>query len=353
MSEVFRTLGPDGFGSYEVELAHDGPRMARTDARADRLLVPGFVDIHIHGAFGIDFMSASLSEMEELCHKLEERGYETFLPTTVTAPLEDVKRALSNLPKHAMVGGFHLEGPFISPKHPGAQPIQSILDPTGAQEEWRQVLEDERLKVVTLAPEIPGALDLAKHLSARGVIVSMGHTDATFEQSRAGFDAGAQHTTHTYNAMRGLHHREAGTVGYALLNDALRCELIYDRHHVSKEAAELLLRNKPAGGVVAVSDSSKATGMPAGKKITMWGHKCVTGDGEVRLASNGALAGSAITLLEAFQRLAEDFGEETAVRACCVNPRQALRLHGSARTYLVMDVRHEITERIEAGAARA
>jgi N-acetylglucosamine-6-phosphate deacetylase len=341
---TFLALGPDGFGAYDVEIESGAARFTPSGDTPDATLIPGFVDIHIHGAFGFDFMSASKGQMGLLCDQLAEIGYECFLPTTVTASLEDVRRALGNIPEHPLVGGFHLEGPFISPKHPGAQPQDRILDPTNAQEEWRSVLEDERLKVVTLAPEVPGALELARFLHSRGVVVSMGHTDATYAEARAGFEAGVQHTTHTFNAMRGLHHREAGTVGYALTNDALRCELIYDRHHVSRDAAELLFKCKPAGGVVAVSDSTMATGMPAGEKLSMWGLDVVTSPGEVRLASNGALAGSAITLLDAFRNLHADFGPEAAVRACCLNPRQALRMVGEPRRWVVLDSMLEVLE---------
>ncbi len=346
MSSIVKAVGLRGFGNYTVDWSSGQPLLAPTDEGASHILCPGFVDIHIHGSFGIDFMSASVDEMVSLCDLLAAVGYEILLPTTVTAALDDIKAALKNLPDHPMIGGFHLEGPFISKKHPGAQPVEHILDSISAQEEWRDVLDDQRLKVVTLAPEIPGALDLVRFLTQRGVIVSMGHTDATFAESQSGFEAGVSNTTHTYNAMRGLHHREAGTVGYALLNDALACEIIYDRHHVSREAAELLFKRKPAGGVIAVSDSTLATGMPAGKKVTMWGHECVTSPGEVRLASNGALAGSAITLLDAFRNIAEDFGVETAIRACSLNPRQALRLHGPPSTHLVFDEKFALVERI-------
>ena len=132
------------------------------------------------------------------------------------------------------------------------------------------------------------------------------------------------------------------------MNDAVRCELIYDRRHVSREAAEVLLRSKPAGGLIAVSDSSMATGMAPGRKLTMWGHECVTAQGEVRLAENGALAGSAITLLDAFRNLAEDFGAEVAIRACCLNPRQALRMTSAPGRWLVLDGRYEIVESVGA-----
>ena len=351
MSTVVDTLGPEGFGAYEVDWATDPPKLTRVSSQPQYTLVPGFVDIHIHGAFEIDFMSATREQMNELCEALVSQGYETFLPTTVTATLEDVRSALSNLPDHPLVGGFHLEGPFISPKHPGAQPPEHILTPAERAEDWSEIWEDDRLKFITLAPEIPGALELTTKLSKQGVVVSMGHTDATYDEAKAGFESGASHTTHTYNAMRGLHHREIGTVGFALLNDAVRCELIYDRHHVSKPAAEVLFKNKPAGGVVAVSDSTKATGMAPGKKIDMWGHECITSKGQVRLASNDALAGSAITLLDAFRNLHDDFGADAAIRACCLNPRDALRLHTPPKVYVQLDAKLEIIGRKTVGEA--
>ncbi len=191
--------------------------------------------------------------------------------------------------------------------------------------------------MITLAPEVPHALELIARLTERGVVVSMGHTNATYDEARFGFEFGARHTTHTFNAMRPLHHREAGVLGYALQQDAMACEIIYDRKHVSRQAASLLLKVKPEDKVIAVSDSTKATGLPAGQEIMMWGHKCVTGRDEVRLASNGALAGSAITLLESFKYLAEDFGVETAIRCCSINPRKALRMSGPPRVYAVFD----------------
>ncbi len=334
MTGVYDLLGPQGFGTYEVDLALG--TFERVSRPPKGVLVPGFVDIHIHGAFGIDFMSASREDMLALCRKLETVGYEAFLPTTVTASADDVLKALKSLPDDPMIAGFHLEGPFISPEFPGAQPPPFIAEsPVGASE-WDKVLDDFRLRVVTLAPELPHALELAARLMGRGVIVSMGHTNATFEEARRGFEFGAGHATHTFNAMRGFHHREAGMAGYALSNDALTCELIYDRLHVSKEAAALLIKCKPIEKLIAVSDSTLATGIPAGQKVTMWGLDCIVGKQQVRVASNGALAGSAITLLDAFRNLFEDFGPEVAIHVCCLNPRAALRM-GEPRVWLEFD----------------
>lgn len=343
MKGIYTMLGPEGFASYHVDWK--GPVFERVDAPAQGLLVPGFVDIHIHGAFGIDFMSASASDLLLLCDKLSAIGYETFLPTTVTASAADVLRAVDQLPEHEMIAGFHLEGPFISPVYPGAQPPSAIVPPPIGPSEWDEVLDHPKLKLITMAPEPPGALDLITRLMERGVVVSMGHTNATYDEARTGFEFGASHTTHTFNAMRPLHHREAGTVGYALANDAVYTELIYDRLHVSKDAARILRKCKPEDRLVAVSDSTMATGMPPGLEIEMWGLRCVTGRGEIRLADGGNLAGSAITMLDAFRNLADDFGEEAAIHACCINPRLSMGWRVKPRVYIEFDRKREIVQR--------
>ena len=340
MKQVVDTYGTEGFGAYEVDWDVFPPQFTRVHRKPELLLVPGFVDVHIHGAFGIDFMSASTSDLDRLAHKLEECGYEAFLPTTVTASHEDILKAIGNLPEDDnRMPGFHLEGPFISPSFPGAQPPEFIVAPPFEPSPWDAILGHPKLKRITLAPEVPNALGLIARLQQRGVAVSMGHTNATFDESRNGFEFGATDFTHTFNAMRPLHHREAGAVGYALANGDIRCELIYDRVHVSRDAAEVLRRSRNPGTLVAVSDSTMATGMPPGTPITMWGHDCVVGRGDVRLAANDALAGSAITLLDAFRNLHNDFGPETAIEACCLNPRKSLNLEGHPRVYLEFDAR--------------
>jgi len=346
MNRIYTMLGPEGFGSYQVDWK--GPVFERVDAPSRGLLVPGFVDIHIHGAFGIDFMSASTADLRLLCDKLSAIGYETFLPTTVTASPQDVLKAVGQLPEHEMIGGFHLEGPFISPAYPGAQPPSAIVAPPMGASEWDAVLDHPKLKLITLAPELPGALDLTTRLMKRGVVVSMGHTNATYDEARAGFEFGASHTTHTFNAMRPLHHREAGTVGYALANDSVYTELIYDRLHVSPDAARILRKCKPEDRIVAVSDSTMATGMPPGQEIEMWGLRCITGKGEIRLVDGGNLAGSAITLLDAFRNMADDFGEEAAIRACCLNPRLSMGWTAKPRVYIEFDRKGEIVQRFVA-----
>jgi N-acetylglucosamine-6-phosphate deacetylase len=299
------------------------------------------VDIHIHGAYGIDLMSGSQEDLNTLCSKLAECGYEGFLPTTVTASPSDVAKALANLPENPMILGFHLEGPFISQDYPGAQPPHAIIDVPPEDGPWAEILNDPRLKVITMAPEKPGANELAAKLNARGVRVSMGHTNALFAEAKAGYESGFRHSTHTFNAMRGFHHREAGTAGFCLSEDGLYCELIYDRIHVSKESAQVLINSKPIDKVIGVSDSTLASGLPPGQKIKMWGLDCVTTGGETRLES-GALAGSAITLLDAFRNIYQDFGAETAIRACSLNPRAALGMKDDPKVWLEFDLDLEL-----------
>ncbi len=287
--------------------------------------VPGFVDIHIHGGFGIDVMQASRPDLERLDDLLRERcGYRGWCPTTVTCPPEAALAVLEALPDRPSVIGLHLEGPFLSPKHPGAQPPQYLAEYPGPGSAWDAVLDHPKLRIVTLAPEIPGGLDLIRRLVARGVIVSLGHTDATFAQTEAAVVAGARHVTHLFNAMRPFHHREAGIIGHVLSRWDLDPEIIYDRLHVSPEAARVLFHPYNSTKGIAVSDGTMAIGLEPGTHLTMWGLECIVGEGDVRLLSNGGLAGSAITLLDAFRNFAADYDLDHAIRLCAVGPAQAL-----------------------------
>ena len=345
MKSVAATLGPEGFGSYEVDWSGPHPSFKRVIKTPDYLLAPGFVDIHIHGAFGVDFMIASQSDLLHLATKLEAIGYEAFFPTTVTASPSHIMNAVEALPEHPMIPGFHLEGPFISCEFPGAQPQEQIASIPIQRSEWDEILSHPKLKIVTLAPELPNALEFILRLRRSDVLVGMGHTNATYEEARRGYEFGATHTTHTFNAMRGFHHREAGTVGYALANADMYSELIYDRHHVCKEAAALLYHCKSEDRVVAVSDGTLASGMPSGISVEMWGHRCTVEGGTVRLEEGGALAGSAITLLDAFRNLADDFGEELAIRSCCIAPRTLLGWKKQPNVYLEFNRQFELIER--------
>ncbi len=342
MNGNYRAVGPNGFGTYTFS---EGKLGERTDVPAEGLAIPGLVDLHIHGAFGVDFMTAPTEDLVRWLDQLEAIGYEALLPTTVTASATDVLAAFARCPQHRLVQGFHLEGPFISPAYPGAQPPSAIVNPPTGPSEWDEVLDHPMLRLVTMAPERPGGLGLVERLAARGVLVSLGHTDATYAEALEALASGARHTTHTYNAMRPLHHREAGMVGFALREPGIRAELIYDRVHVCREAADILIRAKGLAGVLAVSDSTMASGLPPGTRLKMWNLDCEVKTNSVRLAESGALAGSTITLMDAFRNLAADFGEELAIHACCLNPRAALGLGAPQRT-LFLDEALTIRESI-------
>lgn len=328
-------VGPDGWGVYDIEWSSGTPLFHRSATdQAEYVVAPGFVDLHIHGAYGVDFMSGSTDEIQGCFERLAADGYEMLYPTTVTAPVENVRQMIASTPFGEFAPAFHLEGPFISPQFPGAQPKDAILS-ADRDDGWADILDHDRLRRITLAPEIDGGMALVRKLAEQGVQVSLGHTDATFSQAMQAVQEGAHHATHTFNAMRGFHHRDGGTVGCCLLNDAVCCELIYDRHHVSREATDLLLRTKPTEKVVAVSDCTAAHGIGIGSTFSMWGHDVVTDEDSVRLASDGALAGSVSTLADVFHYLWEDFGAEVAVRLCCINPRLASGEAQTVKTWLL------------------
>jgi len=338
MKLIANAFGPNGWSTYSIEKEEGRPpAFSATSQESSDVFIPGFVDVHIHGAFGIDFMSASCEQLSQLADQLVLNGYSGFLPTTITATYNQTQAAVNHLPEHPLIWGFHLEGPFISPEYPGAQPPEAIQDIPQVDSPWQELLHDPRLKLITLAPEKHNAKNLIQDLVWRNVIVSAGHTNSTYAEMAHAAEWGLSHVTHTYNAMRPLHHREVGTVGATLNLDSITAELIYDRHHVSKPAAELLLKSKPHEKVIAVSDCTMAKGIAPGTEFTMWDRQVIAGDGEVRLAQNHALAGSAITLLDAFRNLAEDFGPEIATRLCCLNPRIELQMDLVPSRYVVLD----------------
>lgn len=282
-------------------------------------IVPGLVDIHVHGAKGLDVMAGQANAM---IAELRRMGVEYACPTTITASNEAIQFALSKIDTSAPgFAGVHLEGPFINPRRPGAQPLQYIR--AASVEAFESLVGEyaRMIRIVTLAPEIPGVAELGPYLRRKGIIASAGHTDATYEQLCR---AAPEHLTHFYNAMSPLNHRAAGAVGFGL-SMAATCELIYDRIHVSQPAAKILWQAKKPDRMIAVSDGTMASGMADGWSGEMWGHAVSKRDGAVRL-SDGTLAGSAVTLVDVFKFLWQDLGPEVAIACCSTNPRKALGL---------------------------
>jgi N-acetylglucosamine-6-phosphate deacetylase len=291
-------------------------------------LAPAFFDVHIHGAMGHDVMEATPAALDAMGSFLAAHGTGSFLATTVTAPFDTTMRSLSALAKllaqppvegRAQAIGIHLEGPFLSHTKRGVQPAEHLLAPDTATFDRLQEAAEGRIRLMTLAPELPGAIELTAHATARGVRVSLGHSNATAAKTRAAIAAGAISATHTFNAMRPLDHREPGILGVVLTDDALFAELICDGIHVAPEMVKLCWRAKGPERAILVTDAISATGMPDGAyRLGDFAVQVANG----RAMASGVLAGSVLTLDRALANFKEFTGAplEQALRLLTVNP---------------------------------
>ncbi len=297
-------------------------------------LLPGFIDMHVHGGFGGDFMYANAESFDRITGFHASQGTTGMLATTMTASRKDIESVLEavsayqkNGMHHAELLGVHLEGPFISEKWPGAQNPDYIADP---QLEWLQQWAKSYpglVKMVTMAPEKSGARESIAWLKSQGIIAAAGHTDALYEEMVAAADCGLSHAVHTYNAMRGLHHREPGTLGAVLTTDSIYAEIIADGEHVHPAAISLLLCSKPKDKVILVTDAIEAAGMPDGE-YELGGLPVVVKSGTARLKDSGALAGSSLSMIAAFRYMVNVIGLPVteASRMASGNPARELGL---------------------------
>lgn len=263
-------------------------------------VAPGMIDVHTHGRNGSDTMYATFKDLNNISVSELKTGVTSFLPTTMTMPAEDIKKAIAagydnkDKVEGAKILGMHLEGPFFSVKYKGAQPEECMIAPTVENYLSFAGEHSDFIKKISLAPEIDGALDLIKYLREHNVVVSMGHTDATYEEAVKGIEAGATSGTHTYNAMTPLKHREPGVVGAVMLHDEVYAELILDGIHVSFPAAKILSKMKGADKLILITDSLEAAMLPDGT-YELGNQKVYVKDGQARLKS-GNLAGSTANL---------------------------------------------------------
>ncbi|MBC7804998.1 MAG: N-acetylglucosamine-6-phosphate deacetylase [Akkermansiaceae bacterium] len=306
-------------------------------------LLPGFIDIHIHGGGGSDTMDATPDALRTICRTHARNGTTGLLLTTMTQSREKITNALAAArnayesgadfcPDGAQVLGIHLEGPYISAKRPGAQP-KEFVRPYDAAEfaEWLDVA-GAALKLITLAPEEPGADDLIRICQERGIVVSFGHTDASAEQTRAALDiSGYAHATHLFNAMPALHHRNPGVLGVALTDDRMRCEIISDGHHVAPEIARLALEAKKDRNVILITDAMAGAGAPDGA-YDLGGHVVAVANGKA-LLSDGTLAGSVLTMAQAVRNMREwtNAGWDTLRLISSTNAANALGIINKGR----------------------
>lgn len=264
-------------------------------------ICPGFVDMHMHGIDGYDTMDGTPESIQAISTALARHGVTSFLATTMTAPYEQLEQVLVNIVHNskdglqgAQVVGIHLEGPWINPRYKGAQKEENIAIPTLDAVQKLYELSEGQIKVVTIAPEQPEAPQAIAWLKERGVIVSAGHTGATFAQATEAVDAGVRHFTHCFNAMTGLHHREPGVVGAAMYHEQLSTELIADGIHVHPAVMKILYRVKTARRLALISDSMRAAAMGEGT-YDLGGQEVQVHDNQAKLA-DGTLAGSILTL---------------------------------------------------------
>ena len=277
-----------------------------TDARVldfpGATLAPAFFDVHIHGAAGHDVMEATPPALDAVSRFLAARGTGTYLATTVTAPLDATLRSLAALaqiiskpavPGRARPLGIHLEGPFLSHKKRGVQPAEHLLAPEIGTFDRMYDAAEGHARLMTIAPELPGAAALAEHATKRGVRVSVGHSNATAAETLAAIEAGAVGATHTFNAMRALDHREPGILGIVLTSDQLYSELICDGVHTTPEIVRLWWKAKGPERAILVTDAMSAAGMPDGE-YQLGGFAVQVDNG--RAMARGVLAGSVLTL---------------------------------------------------------
>jgi N-acetylglucosamine-6-phosphate deacetylase len=269
-------------------------------------LGPGLIDLHAHGADGVEVMDGG-DAIARMAHFFARHGVTGFLPATVTASWEATERAIDGVRRAPAVGarvlGVHLEGPFLSPERLGAQSPEHCIPPTPANVA-RLIEQVVGLPcIVTLAPELEGGIDAIRALVDAGAIVSLGHTVASFEQAQAAFAAGATQVTHLFNGMPPMHHRAPGLVGAALTADGVRVELVADGVHLHPTMVRLAVAAKGVEEVLLVTDSMAATGCADGE-YDLGPMKVIVRDGEARLAS-GALAGSTLTLERAVRNVAQ------------------------------------------------
>ena len=342
-----RLIFPDGIRDG-LELAVENGKIAEirepTSAKSINLarnyLAPGFIDLHIHGALGRDTMEASPESFRTICDYHASGGTTSLLLTTVTAPIAEIVNVLRAVRKLAgsikQIAGVHVEGPFISKARAGAQRVEFIRDPDAHLIDQLLAFADV-IKIVTLAPELPGALALIDRLCMNHIVVSGGHSDASDIEARVGFEYGMRQVTHTFNAMSSARrqgiHREAGLLEFALSEPDIGCELIADGHHVSPTLMKMLYRAKGPGGIYLVTDATAGAGLPAGKEFFLSGRSCIVGDGVCLLADRSALAGSASRMIDLFRILVNQVNvplHEAMVMASA-NPARALGLDTKGR----------------------
>ncbi|MCQ2820370.1 MAG: N-acetylglucosamine-6-phosphate deacetylase [archaeon] len=316
-------------------------------------VLPGFIELHIHGVEGSDAMDATQDDLKKISNGLAKNGTTAFLATTMSQSKENIERSLRSIKSYiekknkngAKMLGVHLEGPFLSQDHKGAQPGEYITAPNKEEYKRFEKASGNNIKLVSIAPENEGALDLIKYMKKQGTIASLAHTNASYEDCEKALEAGAQNITHTYNAQKAFHHRDVGIVGASLLIDEYYCEVICDGIHISPPAIQLLYKNKPKDKLILITDGMRATNLGNGE-FDLGGQKVWVRNGEARL-KDGTLAGSVLKMNMAVKNLMNfvNIPLEDAVKCATENPAKSLGIfdkmgsieEGKAANFTVVD----------------
>jgi N-acetylglucosamine-6-phosphate deacetylase len=359
-----RLIFPDGIRDGLEVVVQDGkisaippatPRLQRTGERVrgkevidlnENYLAPGFIDLHVHGALGRDTMEASAEAFRSISDFHASGGTTSLLLTTATAPFDEILKVLQAIRDFrsaiSPIVGVHVEGPFISKAKAGAQRAEFIQNPSPVP--VRQLLEDaDVIKRVTIAPELPGALEAIQAFHARGISVSGGHSDAWDEEARAAFNRGMRSATHTFNCMssarrRGVY-RVAGLLEFALSEPDISCELIADGHHVSPTLMKMLYRAKGPHGICLVTDATAGAGLPEGSQFALFGKDCIVENGVCLLADGSALAGSAARMIDLVRMMVREVSVplNEAIAMATENPAHAIGVETKGRLIVGAD----------------
>lgn len=273
------------------------------------LLIPGMIDVHIHGAHGFDMMDGTEESILEVSRACALTGCTSFLATSVSSTIgdlmkmiENVKNVIGNEPG-AKIVGIHLEGPYLNVKRKGMQNERFLRHPD--LEEMKEILRDagSLVKMVTIAPELPGGLEMVEFLKEQGIIVSIAHSDATYEEAKEAFAKGASHVTHCFNGMRPIHHRDPGLVVAAFEEKHVSLQAIVDHVHLHPAIVRLMHQIKGSDGIALITDALQAMGVGDGEYV-FGGHHVTVSDGKAQLA-DGTLASSVVTMNEALRKTVE------------------------------------------------
>jgi N-acetylglucosamine-6-phosphate deacetylase len=339
------TIIIDGGRIVAIEPGGAEPGGATTIDATDCYVVPGFIDVHVHGVEGHDTLDGD-DAVAQIASRLPRYGVTAFCPTTVACPPGDLRTFLSQVRRaridatagRARVLPAHLESNFISPEYRGAQPSSCLRLPgaSGHEGEYsgREILEAiaasrPDVGIVTLAPELPGGLDLVAALSSAGHRVALGHSGADYDTAIAAIEAGARHATHLFNRMTPIGHRAPGLVGAVLSREDIAAELICDGYHVHPAMCRMAIAAKGAHGVMAITDGTAASGLPIGSHARLGGQRIQAG-GEAAFLEDGTLAGSTLTMDRAFRTIVARFGGSVveAATMCATTPARELGLTG-------------------------